>query len=274
MSLLSFIESLDGLQAFWTFQEAAGQPRLSMGPCRYALLEGAGPVRRIDEGVFGAHAAALDYGQYFVIRRADCPALDVHGPEGHLTLLAWIRRCRKPEIQCEAIAGMWNESEQKRQYALFLDLRIFESADQVGAHVSATGGPTPGHPFCMEAAIGQTWVEYGAHWECVGFTYDGEMVRVYRNGWLDVRPERNPLPYPDGLYDAGPAGADFTVGAVHRGGEMGNFFVGDLAGLLFCKVALGEETILQLAQRTVPASHDNTAQSLKKGATQYLMNEE
>ncbi len=43
-------------------------------------------------------------------------------------------------------------------YAAQFDLRIWNSADQVGGHVSSSGGSTPGHPWCMTTAIGATLV--------------------------------------------------------------------------------------------------------------------
>ena len=61
-------------------------------------------------------------------------------------------------------------------------------------------------------------------------------------GRLDERPGRNPYPYPGGIFDGGPAGADFTVGAVHRGVEMGNFFAGLLGGLAVYQRALSDPT--------------------------------
>ena len=82
----------------------------------------------------------------------------------------------------------------------------------------------------MDASIGATPVPFDT-WQCVGFTYDGQAAYSYRNGRLDARPGRNPYPYPHGLFDGGPHGADFTVGAVDRSGVMGNWFAGGLAGL-------------------------------------------
>lgn len=249
---IPFIEALPGLIAFWDFQEPQGESRRARGPYGYELKEMAGPVRRVESGVCGPFAAELAVGQWLGIPRRDCPALDIHGSDQQISLFAWLKRRRKPSIQCEAVAGMWDETRRKRQYALFLDLRIRGSADQAGGHVSGIGGPTPGQRYCMDAAIGRTCVEYGEEWEFIGFTYDGNEVRLYRNGCLDARPTHNPYPYPGGLYVGGPEGADFTVGAVHHGGAMGNWFTGLLGGLLVCSGVLSSETILALADVTVP----------------------
>jgi hypothetical protein len=246
------VEDLPGLVAFWDFQEEAGQPRRARGPHGYELKEMAGPIQRVEGGVFGPYAAELAVGQWLGIPRSQCPALDIHGPGSQISLFAWLKRRRKPLIECEAVAGMWDETRRKRQYALFLDLRIRGSADQAGGHVSGIGGPTPGHRYCMDAAIGRTCVEYTDAWEFVGFTYDGNEARLYRNGCFDARPTHNPYSYPGGLFEGGSDGADFTVGAVHRGGAMGNWFTGFLGGLIVCSSVLSAETILALADATVP----------------------
>lgn len=242
-----------GLISFWDFQEPAGQPRVARGPHSYALTEasasGAPSIGRIAvEGApFGPHAAELKRGEWFRIARADCPALDLHGPEAQVSIVAWLQRYRKPEIECEAIAGMWNETEKKRQYCLFLDLRIHGSNDNVGGHVSATGGPSIGHPWCMDAAIGKSYLTY-FDWHCVAFTYDGHAARVWLDGQLDHRLGFNPYAYPYGLYDGGAAGADFTVGAVYRGGSMGNWFTGRLGGLAVYSRALDSAEMGALCQ--------------------------
>ncbi|MBX2815291.1 MAG: hypothetical protein KTR24_04825, partial [Saprospiraceae bacterium] len=75
-------------------------------------------------------------GGYLFIPRAACPALDFHGTNSSFTIVARIKRRQKSYEQCEAIAGMWNETRKKRQYYLFLNLLQKESGDQVCGHVS------------------------------------------------------------------------------------------------------------------------------------------
>jgi hypothetical protein len=237
-----------GLVAFWDFQQPAGEARLSQGPHRYALQESAGPVQRVEGGVFGPYAARLGPGQWLSARRATVPALDLHGPDAQVSVVAWLKREHKAKpTECEAVAGMWLETGKCRQYCLFLNLRIFNSADQVCGHVSSIGGPTPGHPWCMDASIGQTAVPFD-QWQCAAFSYDGQFARSYLNGRLDTRPDRNPYPYPGGLFAAGDNGADFTVGAVHRSGEMGNFFQGLLGGLAVFSRALTAQEMESLSK--------------------------
>jgi hypothetical protein len=238
--------SIQNLVAFWDFQEASGQKRQSKGPNAYALQEMNGPVETIPEGVFGRNAAFLKTGQWFNLPRKQCPALNIHGKNAQVTVVAWVKRAQKDHIQCEAIAGMWNETDKQRQYCLFLNLRIWDSADQVCGHVSGMGGPTAGYKYCMDASIGATPVKYGV-WECVAFSYDGKQVKSYLNGKLDLRPERNPYPYEEGLFDGGEAGADFTVGAVFRSGEMGNWFTGAIGGLAVYNRALTDKELEYLA---------------------------
>lgn len=70
-----------------------------------------------------------------------------------MTVVAWIKRDVKQYSQCEAVAGMWDETRKKRQYCLFLDLRIWGSSQQAGGHVSGTGGATEGYKYCMDVRL-------------------------------------------------------------------------------------------------------------------------
>jgi hypothetical protein len=154
---------------------------------------------------------------------------------------------------------MWNE-HGLRQYALFLNLAIHDSAQQVGAHVSNHGGATPGYRYCMDAAIGDTSVPF-EKWCCVAMSYHQGEARAWLDGRLDVRLGRNPYSYPGGIFDAGPGGAAFTVGAVRRpdaidargndsGSSVANSFCGVLAGLAVFDRALDAHEMLQLAKLT------------------------
>ncbi len=222
--------TMPGLLCLWDFHDEAGADRMALGPNGYGLREHGGPIARNAEGPLSGYSATLVDGQYFSIARQACPALNLRGPEAQVTVVAWIKRGGRPEEGCEAVAGLWNETHAKRQYCLFLDLRIHDSRDQVCGHVSNVGGPTPGHKWCMDASIGETKVPLDV-WQCVGFTYDSKIVKSYLNGQHDARPGLSPYAYPGGLFDGGTDGSDFTVGAVHRSGEMGNFYEGALGGL-------------------------------------------
>ncbi|MEA3209681.1 MAG: hypothetical protein QOE70_2738 [Chthoniobacter sp.] len=86
------VAKMDGLVAFWDFQEPAGEPRVSRGPQPFSLTEMKGPIARADEGVFGAHSARIKRGQWFMIERAQIGALDLHGKDAQVTVAAWVRR--------------------------------------------------------------------------------------------------------------------------------------------------------------------------------------
>ena len=197
-----------------------------------------------NEGPVSGTALKLEEGEYMYIKRSDCPALNIHGKKAEITVLAWVKRKIKTMMpfECEAVAGMWLESDKKRQYCLFLNLWIHNSANQVCGHISGIGGPTEGEKWCMDASIGKTPVAIN-EWEFVAFTYDGQYAKSYLNGELDLRAGRNPYYYPLGLFDGGENGADFTIGAVHRMGEMGNFFAGLLGGVAIFDRALNEAEI-------------------------------
>ncbi len=234
------------LVCHWQFQEPPGEDRVAAGPCPYRLHEQAGPIERVEGGVFGPYALRLREGQWLNLPRAECPALNFHGPRSQVTVVAWLKRHRTKGNHCEAVAGMWNETRRLRQYCLFLNLGIWRSANQVCAHVSSVGGPTPGYKYCMDAAIGLTPVTLDT-WHCVAISYDGTLARAYLDGRLDSRGDRNPYRYEGGLFDGGADGADFTVGAVHRSNEMGNYFAGVLGGLAVWERALRDEEIARLA---------------------------
>lgn len=228
------------LVSFWDFHEEAGAVRKATGPFPAALREVNGPIASVPGGIFQGRCAELVRGQYFVLPHDECGPLAL---SSELTVVAWVQRFRKPEIECEAVAGLWNETRAQRQYALFLDLRIHGGADNVCGHVSHLGGPTPGQKWCMDAAISRSRVPYFS-WHCLAFRYDGREARTYLDGEFSERPGLNPYAYPGPVFQGD---ADFTVGAVHRHGEMGNWFVGRIGGLAVFERALENSEIASLA---------------------------
>lgn len=232
------------LISFWDFDN-----RLTAeGQYKYELQAMYDSPTYVDKSIFGTQSLYLNRGEWLQIARKDCPALNIHGENAQISVVAWLSRLpQPPTYDCETIAGIWDESRKKRQYCLFLDLPIWDSKDQVGGHISYHGGPTPEYKYCMDAAIGKTPVKFD-EWHCVGFTYDGAYARTYLDGALDERGERNPFYYPQGIFDGGDDGADFTVGAVSRSGEAGNFFHGLIGGLAVFDRALNNQTMLSLAK--------------------------
>ncbi|QJD82003.1 LamG domain-containing protein [Cohnella herbarum] len=242
----SLLHNHPSLVAFWDFQEAAGERRVSKGPNAIELREMSGTIERVEEGIFGPYSASLREGDWFSVPRNEAFALNIHGRNAEVTVAAWVKRSATARSHCEFIAGIWNETNEKRQYGLFLNLAIWDSGEQVCGHVSSIGGPTPGYRYCMDASIGQSPVPLD-RWQFVAFTYDGEYARSYLNGKLDTRETFNPYSYRGGLYDGGEDGADFTVGAVDRSGEIGNYYAGRIGGLAVFRQALSEQEIAQMA---------------------------
>jgi len=225
-----------------------------------------------DEGVFGPRSLEFeangDLAKGFLYLSAG-DGLSLGGSEARLTVIAWIKRRSSPYKGCQFLAGVWNE-HGRRQYGLFLNLKIWGSAEQVGAHVSQHGGPTPGYPYCMDVAIGATPVPFD-HWHCVAMTYDGHEAAAYLDGTLDAREPHgkaggNPFSLPGGL---NPGSADFTVGAVPRPGRVeadpgggfretgsliGNPFVGLLGGLAIFRRPLTASELGGLTAQSLPAS--------------------
>lgn len=250
------IEKMPGLLAFWDFQEPAGTPRASRGAAGATLLEANGPVPTAHEGLFGPRAASFGAGAFLFVPRDKLGPLNIHGPAAQVSLVAWLKRLPTAETGCQSVAGIWNE-HALRQYCLFLNLRIWDSAEQVCAHISGIGDRTPGHKYCMDAAIGATPVPLN-EWHTCAISYDGQHARAYLDGRLDDRGDRNPYHYPLGIFNPGPRGADFTVGAVSRpervdehfrdhGNVIANRFHGLLGGLAVFNRALSDAEMSALA---------------------------
>ena len=238
-----------GPLCFWDFGEPDGV-HTARGKMRYSLTGGDGNPPVAGGGLFSSLCAEMGRGRYFTIPRGECLTLNFSGTRSRFSIAAWIRRRVKAEPECQAIAGMWNETTAQRQYCLFLDLRIHDSRDQVCGHISATGGPTEGYPYCMDASIGATPVPYDK-WCCIACTYDGSTAVSYLNGRLDASEGKNPYYYGRPLFPPAAGGADFTVGAVDRGGEMGNWFEGHLGGLAVYDRTLTPDSLGWLSRNTL-----------------------
>jgi len=209
---------LPGLICFWDFQEIGGEPRRSMGPHDYPLREHHGKIVRVQDGVWGPYSSKIEQMQWLSIDRGDCPALMIHGKDAQFTVLAWIKR--DSERRWQYIAGVWNETEAERQYALFVnghrktDYRTFTrtKADcQAHAYMSIEGGNTPGNFACFSYATGATRLEKNT-WYFLAATYDQQSLKAYVNGKLDALEYCNPFVYSGKpIFDGGDHGADFTV---------------------------------------------------------------
>jgi hypothetical protein len=238
---------IPGLVSFWNFAEGGTRFVACQGE-PYCLESQSGALDLVEDAeAYGGQALLLREGQWLSIARRDCPALDIHGRDGQLSLVAWIRREPTAFPQCEFIAGQWNETNRGRQYGLFLNISVWGERDRVFGHLSNIGGPTPGYKYCMDGAMGATPVPHG-QWVVAGMGYDGQTGFAWLDGHLDAVPGLNPYSLAGGLHDGGPTGSDFTVGAVHRSGEMGNFFHGRLAALAVFRRALTPAEMYALAR--------------------------
>ncbi len=201
------------------------------------------------DGPLDGTALLPEEGQWLSIPREACPRLDVPGPDGMLTVFAWIKRRRTAVGQCGFLAGQWNESNCGRAVRALPQHRCMASAASPGDRPSVQRwGPTLGYEYCIEGPVGSNAVPRDA-WSTAGMTYDGRCGYAWLNGVLDERPGLNPYSMAGGLHDDGPDGSDFTVGAVDRSGEIGNFFTGLIAGLAIYERALTPAEIFALAQK-------------------------
>lgn len=239
---------IPNLVSFWDFQESATSFTAAQGEA-YTLSSQVGSLSVNDDvtAPFGGKALHLEEGQWLNCARAACPKLDIHGKDGQLTVVTWIKRGQKSNGECEFLAGQWNESNLGRQYGLFLNIGVWGEHEQICGHLSHVGGPTPGYKYCVDGAMGATPIRRD-EWVMIAMSYDGYQAYAWLDGKLDLRDGLNPYSMAGGLHDGGPDGSDFTVGAVDRSGVIGNFFVGDIAGLAVYDRALTAGELIALAK--------------------------
>ncbi len=244
------IAEISDLVCLWNFNEEAGEKRVSGGKENYALEEVNGPIKRVEGREEGSHAVRIDAGQYFRITDGNFEAIDFHGPDAQLSVVAWVRR--RAASHWQAVAGIWNETQKKRQYCLFLnattrsDSRTMTRSatkDEIHGHVSDVGGPTEGNDFCITYSSSGTKVPVD-QWTMVAMTFDGKASRVYVNGTFVEEEGCNPYPLKGPMFNGD---AEFTVGAVDRGGEIGNYLNGEIDELAIYSRALTEEELKKLA---------------------------
>lgn len=255
------VEAMPGLVAFWTFAEEAGQPRTSSGTRQlHPLAEMGGPIPRVAGGPFSGYAAELDGRHYFSIPYAETGDLNISGPDAQVSMFAVVRIVNLR--QSRTIAGMWSEGKGAnddtgtRQYSLLMNMPTYGGPNKLVPHISAEGGVTrradgSAFPWCADYAVTANEVPT-ERWCTLGFTYDGEFIRAYINGVLDVMPldpvvhkrtdryfthegpggsdrGMNPYYHGRGIFRYDPAkhaaskpsgGSDFTVGARYVSGKM------------------------------------------------------
>lgn len=237
--------------ALWDF----GKGIRALNDPNLALTPRGNPVCEVNEGVLSEKSLRFAGGSWLEIPRSHIGPLNLHGDNSELTVIAWLK-WEQAELY-QAIAGVWNETEAKRQYCLFLNITSrYDSKENLHGHISHVGGPTPEHKFCISYATGAQKIPL-QRWMMLAMTYDREYIRLYVDGALDANPRPNefipdcktlnPFYYPGTLYDGKAEGSDFTVGGVHRSGEMGNWLHGALSGLAVFNECLSENTLQKLA---------------------------
>ena len=212
------ILAIPNLICFWDFQkDAIGKVNLtSKGTYAYTLREMNGPIAVAKDGIFGPASLEINRGQWLRIKREDCPALNIYGDK-EVSVVAWIKR--RADVNWQYIAGVWDERNEKRQYALFTSghkqtdyttLTRTDAKHQAHGYVSDVGGPTKDRPWAFSYATGRQKVEEDV-WCMIAFTYDHEQLKVYFNGDLDANGNYNPFLWDKPIFDGGEQGGDFTV---------------------------------------------------------------
>tara|TARA_Y100001980_G_C14556916_1_gene353646 strand:- start:48677 stop:49567 length:891 start_codon:yes stop_codon:yes gene_type:complete len=205
---------IPNLLCFWDFQEDS--KLTSKGEFSYVLKEMNGDIESVDDGIFGKNALNIKKGQWLMIDRKDSPGLDINGKR-EVSMVAWVKRGQDGIWQY--IAGVWNERDKQRQYALFTcghkqsdytTLNRTDARNRAHGYVSDLGGATKDRPYCFSYATGKKQLEIG-EWNMIAFTYDHESIKVYFNGELDENGNYNPFYWDKPIFDGGENGADFTV---------------------------------------------------------------
>ena len=190
----SVVEKTAGLVAFWTFGEAAGQPRLSTSTReKHPLSEVGEPIPRVVGGPFSGYAAELDGKRYFKIPYAETGDLNISGPQAQVSMFAAVRIVNLK--QSRTIAGMWSEGKGRdddtgtRQYAMLMNMPTYGGPNKLVPHISSEGGVTrradgSAFPWCCDYAVTAREVPT-EEWCTLGFTYDSQYLRAYLNGVLD-----------------------------------------------------------------------------------------
>lgn len=214
-------------------------------------------------GLFSGYALSLQ-SNHLVAPRASVPGItNISGLHATVTLAAWLKVGNLHGGGF--VGGVWDEARAWRQFALFLNLPVCgKTPNGTVAHISGTGGPEAGRPYCNSAACGGKNLGDGK-WHCVANVYNSTDIFAYVDGELDnfgeIGRRKNPFKYPNppdfpvgGIFTPPPGGgADFAVGShlIHVGGGvgpavLGQIFHGKLAGLAVYGTALSAAEIRTL----------------------------
>jgi hypothetical protein len=224
----SIVEKTPDLVAFWTFGEAAGEPRVSTATKeKHALIEVGGPIQRVAGGPYSGHAADLNGKQYFSILYAKTGSLNIAGPDAQVSMFAVVRIVNLK--QSRTIAGMWSEGKGAnddtgtRQYAMLMNMPTYGGPNKLVPHISSEGGVTrradgSAFPWCADYAVTALPVPE-SQWCSLAFTYDSKFIRAYINGTvselkLDPVKHKRTDPY---FTKEGPEGGDRGMNPYYHG---------------------------------------------------------
>lgn len=262
------IARIQNLLCFWDFQEGANGHLQSRGKYAYTLQEKNGAIEQVGGGIFGPSSLQVKKGQWLMIPRSDCPGLNLHGKQS-VTIIAWVQR--QNDGFWQYIAGMWNERDAKRQYALFTSghmqsdyttLQRTPVRFRAHGYVSDVGGATADRPYCFSYGTGKTTLEKN-RWYMLAFTFDQEAIRVYCDGVLDENANANPFRWSKPIFDGGRDGSDFTVAQralpkwpgypAVEAPTHGEGFGGLLGGLAVFDRSITAEEMMTIYRLTLPA---------------------
>ena len=85
-------DTFPGLAAFWRF-DASGETFRAAEGAPYTLQSQVGSMEVVEDPTapLGGKALRIQNGQWLNLARKECPLLDVHGADGHLTVVAYHR---------------------------------------------------------------------------------------------------------------------------------------------------------------------------------------
>lgn len=245
------------LIAFWDFSEASAPYYAKAGVDKFPLVVGGTAPIGVTGGPFGNGLQFNGSSDYLKITNANMKALDVAKFGDKVTVVAWVNCQSSP---AGFVAGIWQEDDgdPHREYGLFVNLPVYGGRQRVCGHVSKTGGASPSLPYSRDYSSSGRMISTGQD-KCIGFTYDGSIVKSYLDGVADERPvytepvapngegltyAKNPYSFDLGLNRS--SSADFTVGACKLTAGMDNFFNSTLYGLAIFGKALTAAEMMQL----------------------------
>lgn len=260
-SYIQRIMETKGLVALWDFKENEGEIRKAYGLRDFPLKEQNGTLPRVNEGPLSGYSILFGNKAYLSLSNSETKELNIYGPSQGLTVISWV----KWKGGIGFVGGMWNEGDSggKRQYGLFVDISHYNGPSNVCGHISFNGKKTPPFPASIDYSASKGVIKKNV-WECIAMTYDGKYAKSFLNGVFEERPaelinntkgypgypngivaSKNPYYFPYGL---GNNGSDFTIGAVALTGRIGNYFNGQIGGVVVFNRVLSNEEIFKLSK--------------------------